>query len=55
MLTTVATKKRAKIWLYTYTVSEVKLLTTLIQKTKNDSFNETQISMAIYRLTAAQT
>lgn len=55
LLTTVTIKKEVKIWLHIYTVSEVKLLTILILKTTNHSFNAKQISMAIYGLTAAQT
>lgn len=54
MLTTVNHQEERRIW-YPYTVSEVKLLTISILKATNHSFNATQISVAIYRLTAAQT
>lgn len=54
MLTTVTIRKRVGMWLYTYTAFEVKLSKILTLNTINHSFNAMQISMAIYRLTAAQ-
>lgn len=54
MLTTVTIRKRVGMWLYTYTAFEVNLSKILTLNTINHSFNATQISMAIYRLTAAQ-